>query len=89
MTSPLLKNLRALPAMTDAEAMAAFGLDRIKSLLANWQPMLDEICRFEAALHSEEHVKLDAVIAENAALKEEIQQLTNALGEAIMGQPKR
>ena len=46
-------------------------------------------CRLDAQIHSTDHVQLSTVIAENQELKDQVQELTNQIGELTMGQPNK
>lgn len=85
MTSEHIKKLRALPAMSESEAIASFGMERLPAILDCWPKIIDECCRLEAEIAATAHVNLDAAIEENDALKEQVQELTNQLGELTMG----
>ena len=87
MTNEHILKLRQLPTMTEEQVVAAFGMSPSKAMLGCWPVLIDEVCRLEAQLHSEEHLKLDAVMEQNEELREQVQELTDQLGQLTMPDP--
>ena len=89
MTAQHVQKLRALPAMTDEEAKASFREDKTKAMLSCWPALIDECCRLQQELDSESHVRIEAVMEENADLRQQVQDLTDRLGALTMGNPNQ